>query len=187
MLPHAPLNGASELSSHVKMAGLPCNDEFDFHNSSFFQKHDLTSLPSPNVVREVARLSEDPRTKRQNRPPPVFFPSLGLCVKYGTEVTIAEGQCLLSIRSKLSQYVPVPEIYRWCKDNGQVFIYMELMDGVTLEKSWEGLNEEDRLVICKQLRCMIVAWRGLEHDFDSPFIGKLMPENNSSRNCLLSG
>jgi hypothetical protein len=174
MVPHTQLDEALELSPHLKVAGLPYDDEVDFRDSSFFQKHDLTSLPTPNAVREVASRSKDPRTKRRNRPPPVYFPSLGLCVKYGTEVTIAEGQCLLFVRSKLSQHVPVPEVYKWCKDDGQVFIYMELMDGVTLEKSWESFNEENRLAVCEQLRCMVDAWRSLGCDSDSAFIGKLM-------------
>ena len=75
-------------SSHSEVAGLPYDDEINFYESSFFQKHDLTSLPSPSVVREVASRSQDPRTKRRTRPPPVYLPSLGLCVKYGTGVSI---------------------------------------------------------------------------------------------------
>jgi hypothetical protein len=169
------------------MAGLPYDNEVNFHDSSFFQKHDLASLPSPNMVREVASRSKDPRTIRRTRPPPVFFLSLGLCVKYGTEITIAEGQCLLFIRSKLFPYVPVPEVYRWCKDDEQVFIYMELIDGVTLEKSWEGMNEEDRLAVCEQLRRMIDAWRGLGCDSDSALVSKFDVCTHSRRNSFLSG
>jgi hypothetical protein len=186
MVHHAPSDEAPELSSHPKVAGLPYDDEVDFHDSSFFQKHDLASLPSPDMVREVASRSKDPRTLRRTRPPPVYFPNLGLCVKYGTEITIAEGQCLLFVRSKLSQCVPVPEIYRWCKDDEQVFIYMELIDGVTLEKSWEGMHEEDRLAVCEQLRGMIDAWRGLGCDSDSALISKLDACTHSRRNNFLS-
>ncbi|KAH3913092.1 hypothetical protein HBI56_087890 [Parastagonospora nodorum] len=153
------------------MASFPYDDEVVFLDSSFLKKYDLTSLPSPSAVREVASRSKDPRAKRRNRPLPVYFPSLSLCVKYGTEVTIAEGQCLLFIRSRFLQDIPVPEVYKWCKDDGQVFIYMELIDGVTLEKSWEGLEEEDRLAICEQLRRMINALRSLECDSNVAFIG----------------
>jgi hypothetical protein len=148
MVLHAPSDEAPELSSHLQVPGLLYDDEVNFHDSSFFQKHNVASLPSPKQVREIASLSKDPRTIRRTRPPPVYFPSLGLCVKYGTEITIAEGQCLLFVRSKLSPYVPVPEVYGWCKDDGQVFIYMELVDGITLEKSWEDMKEEDRLTVC---------------------------------------
>jgi hypothetical protein len=187
MVPHAPSKEAPELSSHPKVAGLPYDDEVNFHDSSFFQKHDLASLPAPDMVRDVASRSKDPRTIRRTRPPPMYFPSLGLCVKYGTEITIAEGQCLLFVRSKLSQRVPVPEVYRWCKDDGQVFIYMELIDGVTLEKSWEGMDEENRLAVCEQLRGMVDAWRGLERDSGSALISKLDARTHNRRNSFLSG
>ncbi|KAH6612114.1 phosphotransferase enzyme family protein-like protein [Boeremia exigua] len=172
MLPSVQSDRALEISL-LKAAGIPSGDDVDFHGSSFFQKHDSTSLPSPDVVREVASHSKDPKARLRTRPLPVFFPELGVCVKYGTEVTIAEGQCLLLIRSKLSQHVPVPEVYKWCKDDGQVFIYMELMNGVTLEKSWDGLDEGDRLAVCEQLRCMIAAWRGLGCTSDLTFIGHI--------------
>jgi len=99
---------------------------------------------------------------------------MGLLVKYGTEVTIDEGQCLLFVRRALSQTVRVPEVYKWCRDDGQVFIYMELINGVTLDKSWEKLIEDDRLAICQQLRHVIDAWRSLKRDSTSAFIGKSM-------------
>jgi hypothetical protein len=186
MVHHAPSDEASEAVSHTKVDGLTYDDEVNFYDSSFFQKHDLASLPSLDMVRGVASRSEDPRTILRTRPPPVYFPNLGLCVKYGTEITIAEGQCLLFVRSKLSSLVPVHEIYRWCKNDGQVFIYMELIDGVTLEKSWEGMNEEDRLVVCEQLRGMIDAWRGLGYDSDSALISKLDACTRSRRHSFLS-
>lgn len=163
-----------DLEFHLKMAQLPHDEEVDFNHSSFFQEHNLASLPSPTMVREVASRSEDPRSTRRHRSLPVYFPSLGLCVKYGTEVTIAEGQSLLFVRSKLGAHVPVPEVYRWCKDDGQVFINMELMDGVTLEKSLNGLDERNRLVICNRLRSMINTWRSLGADSPPTFIGMFM-------------
>lgn len=100
---------------------------------------------------------------------------MDLLVKYGTEVTIAEAQCLLFIRRELSQTVPVPEVFGWCKNNNQVFIYMELVDGITLERSWETMVEGDRLAICQQLRHMIDAWRSLKNGYAPPFIGELTP------------
>ena len=97
---------------------------------------------------------------------------MGLLVKYGSEVTVAEAQCLLFIRSQLSQTVPVPEVFGWRKNNNQIFIYMELVDGITLEKRWETMVEDDRLAICQQLRHMIEAWRGLKNGHAPPFIGE---------------
>ncbi|KAF2123946.1 kinase-like protein [Dothidotthia symphoricarpi CBS 119687] len=159
-----------ECSPHSEVNGLfPYSEKVIFQDSYFFQKpHAPTSLPSPAEVRE--NQSMDPHARNIRRPRPVRFPSMGLLVKYGTEITIAEAQCLLFIRRTL-QTVPVPEVYGWCKDDNQVFIYMELMDGNTLEKSWEIMVEDDRLAICQQLRHMIDAWRSLENSYDPPFIG----------------
>jgi hypothetical protein len=135
------------------------------------------SLPIPETVRDKARQSADPRAKRLSRPPPVRFPSLGLIVKYGPQVSITEAQCLILIR-KFLPTVPVPEVYGWCQDGRQTFIYMELVDGRTLEQSWDDLYEENQLVICQELRTMVKAWRGLPQDLfatggdsDAPFIG----------------
>ncbi|OAL55171.1 kinase-like protein [Pyrenochaeta sp. DS3sAY3a] len=143
-----------------------------FRNSAFFTKpNEPVALPSPTEVREAASRSSDPNVANKNRPPPVVFPDLGLLVKYGREITIAEGQCLLFVRNNLSNVVPIPEVYGWCKDDGQVFIYMELVEGITLEKSWEAMAESERMAVCQQLREMINAWRGLKQEFSPPFIG----------------
>ena len=85
---------------------------------------------------------------------------------------MAEGQTLLYIRNTLSQVVPVPEVYGWCKDDSQTFIYMELIDGITLEKSWDNISEDGRIAVCQQLRHIIDTWRGLKQDFAPPFIGE---------------
>jgi hypothetical protein len=42
---------------------------------------------------------------------PVQFESLNLLVKYGKEITIAEGQCLWALCHFLPSQVPVPEVY----------------------------------------------------------------------------
>ena len=68
-----------------------------------------------------------------------------LIVKFGFEVSIAEGQCLWALRRLLRDHVPVPEVYGWRQDGEQVFIYMELVAGVTLEERWESLSSEERV------------------------------------------
>jgi len=142
-----------------------------FHDSFSFQRlNTFAYLPSPTEVREVASRSANRGAKLRTRPPPVCFPSLGLLVKYGTEITSAEGQCLLFLRKKLPT-VPVPKVFGWCEDDDQVFIYMELMEGITLEKSWDTLPEDDRLALCQQLRGMIDSWRRLSCDLTPPYIG----------------
>lgn len=182
MAPHKQSHQTVNHSSHSEVNRLfPHSENFIVRNSSFFQKpHPPPSLPSQAEVREIAKQTADSHAYNVARPPPVRFPSMGLLVKYGSEVTIAEAQCLLFIRSQLSQTVPVPEIFGWCKNNSQVFIYMELMDGITLEKRWETMVEDDRLAICQQLRHMIDAWRGLKNGHAPPFIGEPTPLYNTT-------
>lgn len=169
------VSGPPVISKEVESEIFPCDEKVVFHESSFFKQHGApASLPSPTEVREIASQSGDVRSRRITRPPPVIFRSLGLLVKYGTEVTLAEGQCLLLVRKLLSPDVPVPEVYGWCKDSKQTFIYMQLVEGVTLEKSWETMVEKERVSVCSQLRHMVEAWRCLKQDTSYPFIGKVV-------------
>jgi hypothetical protein len=159
------------MEEEIRREPFPFDENVVFRESSFFKKPNAPlSLPTPTEVKEVASHSENPRAKLVTRPPPVTFPNLGLLVKYGTEVALAEGQCLLFIRNTLSEVVPVPEVYGWCKDDDQVFIYMELVDGMTLEKSWDTMIEGEKTSVCQQLHDMVHALRGVKQD--SSFIGK---------------
>jgi len=132
----------------------------------------IHSLPSPETVRETARQLGFGNTDRQGRPPPVKFPSLGLIVKYGCEVSLAEARCLVLVRKHL-RTVPVPEVYGWRMDGKQSFIYMELIAGPTLQESWDELDDDARVAICQELRTMVKAWRGLFPDVcgNAPYIG----------------
>ena len=49
---------------------------------------------------------------------------------------------------------------------------MELIHGDTLTKRWDGLNAEDKLEVCQQLRGILEDLRRLEQDPDDKFIGK---------------
>ncbi|KAH7134329.1 kinase-like domain-containing protein [Dactylonectria macrodidyma] len=144
-----------------------------FHESGFFrQLPKQTSLPPPSEIKQIAHQADAVRAQRLRRPPPVSIPSLGLLVKYGAEVSVAEAQCLMMIRERLSHRVPVPEVYGWCHHEGQAFIYMELVPGITLEQSWETLSERDRTAVCEELGGMVREWRGLARLDDSdPLIG----------------
>lgn len=140
----------------------------------------MLSLPSTEEVRRAALLSGNPSATNRPRPPPVKFPSLRLLVKYGTQVSVAEAHCLIFIRTHLPN-IPVPEVYGWCHDGGQNFIYMELIEGSTLEERWNDLNEEERTNICQELRTMVESWRALPQDLTAgrsslvaPFIGKFV-------------
>ncbi|KFY39364.1 hypothetical protein V494_04012 [Pseudogymnoascus sp. VKM F-4513 (FW-928)] len=151
-------------SSYLVPSILPLGDNVSFEDSSFFTNGN-GQLPTPAEVRSTAG-SEYCR----GRPPPVLFPSLNLIVKYGSEITVAEGQCLWAIRHTLSS-IPVPEVYGWRRDNDEIFIYMELVDGITLEQAWPDLDVEEKLDICYQLRPMLEDLRGLRQDPSDTFIG----------------
>lgn len=40
--------------------------------------------------------------------------------------------------------VPVPEVYGWCRDQGETFSHMQLVDGITLEDAWPDMVVEEK-------------------------------------------
>ncbi|RDW93784.1 aminoglycoside phosphotransferase family protein [Aspergillus mulundensis] len=147
--------------------------EKTFLESSFFLEGRMPTLPSPADVRAINEKSGDIRATSFNRPPPVTFPSLGLLVKYGADTTVAEAETQIMIYTHLKDRVPVPEVFGWTEDDGQVFIYMSLVEGETLEQRWGSLTAEERDSICVELSGMVTAWRSLEQDGQDRYIGSL--------------
>lgn len=155
---------------------IPSGDHVVFQNKL---PPGVLSLPSAAEVCDVARQSGDLKAGCGPRHPPVKFPALRLLVKYGSQVSIAEAQCLLFVRKHVPT-VPVPDVYGWRRDGGQNFIYMELLEGPTLQESWADLGEEERVEICQELRQMVESWRALPQELagvgdDGPFIGVPTP------------
>jgi hypothetical protein len=74
---------------------------------------------------------------------------------------------------KLIPNVPVPEVYSWCRDRDQTFIYMQLIDGITLEDAWLELVIEEKYEICVQLHSILGELRQLRQDSTNPFTGKI--------------
>ncbi|KAI1093218.1 kinase-like domain-containing protein [Rostrohypoxylon terebratum] len=149
---------------------------FVFPESRYFTSHMSPGepmLPTPAQVRALGHDPANPDTSSTTRPPPVKIPSLSLLVKYGSQVSIAEAECLLLVRKHLPS-VPVPEVYGWCNDQNQTFIYMELVEGRTLEDAWDYISEDERISICSELQGMVSAWRQLSQKLfsESPYIGK---------------
>ncbi|KAK2024033.1 phosphotransferase enzyme family protein [Colletotrichum zoysiae] len=144
-----------------------------FPESSFFKEKRAHTLPTPAEVRarnwEVDRF----RAARVYRPPAVKFPSLGLVVKYGSGVTIVEAQTQVMVHERLRGTVPVPEIFALVEDDKQLFIYMSLIEGATLQERWCDLNEDERRMICGELKEMLRALRTLEQDSHDRFVGNL--------------
>ncbi|KAI1803739.1 kinase-like domain-containing protein [Daldinia bambusicola] len=160
--------GATPRTVHI--AELPNGESKIFRDSSFFKKG--YDFPSPEEIREKDIKINSFRA-RSTRPPPIPFEELGLVVKYGSAITIAEAQCLWYFNKYMKDEVPTPELYGWCYDNGETFIYMELIDADTLEDAWPSLNEEDQNVICEQLRTYVEAWRNLRQETEPYYVGHI--------------
>jgi hypothetical protein len=165
------LDSYPNMNTHNETSGpvlhpsmLPSTADKYFRDTSFFIQN--ASLPSPDEVRIAAGPPSG-----LHRPGPVVFPPLNLIVKYGASITIAEGQCLWAIRHLLPS-VPVPEAYGWCRDQNETFIYMQLIEGITLENAWPDLDTEGRYQVCQQLEMIFRDLRQLKQTPNSPFIGK---------------
>ena len=151
--------------------------EMDFLDSSFFQsKQPSQHLPTPAEVRALSEL-------KNPRPPPVIIEHLNLLVKFGPRVTVAEAQCLWLIRRILGDEVPVPEVYGWRVDGLEVFIYMQLVRGVTLKDRWEHLNALEKTSVCGQLCRMVTSLRQLKQEPSDQFIGMLCVISKKQDNC----
>lgn len=69
--------------------------------------------------------------------------------------------------------VPVPGIFGWpVDDEGYVFIYMELIEGPTLEECWNRLCTIEKRAISDQLSRIAETLRQLKKDPSDHFIGK---------------
>ena len=138
---------------------LPSAKKIIFSQSTFFIKHGR-ALPSPDEVRSKAKN----KTKIFS-PDPVQFPEMGLLVKWGTDITEAEGQCMWFMREWSQGRVPVPEIYGWHREDGITYIYMELVRGDTLDARWPELALVDRKRVRNQLNRILKQMRRLRrHD-----------------------
>ena len=124
----------------LHLSTLPSSESIIFESSSFFVNH--ATLPTPDEVRRAAcdpPVRVDPWTWCVVR-----FPSLRLIVKYGRQITMAEGQCLWAVRTLLGNTVPVPELYGWCRDGESTFLYMEFIQAPTLKERWSTLSASER-------------------------------------------
>lgn len=149
------------------------NENFIIYpQSSFFREDRAAALPLPTEIRALNEVSDDFRAKSLDSPTPVKFPSLGLIVKYGTDVTAAEIEAQVMMYERLQGQVPVPEVYGWAKDGDQMFLYMVLIEGDTLQTRFHALNETERQAICKELRLMVNAWRTWKQNKECQYVGE---------------
>lgn len=156
----------------LHLSALPSKESVVFESSSFFVHH--TTLPTPDEVRHEATGSP-PHPVDPWKWCVVRFPSLRLIVKYGRQITIAEGQCLWAMRTLLGTTVPVPEVYGWCRDGDSTFLYMELIEAPTLKDRWNTLSTSEKDEIGKQFGQMVENIRRLELPPSRSFIGAHSP------------
>jgi hypothetical protein len=164
----------------ISTKDFPPAERASFFESSFFSRNGPdAALPSPTDVRARSDIQDPGKQQRTYRILPVRYDELGLIVKFGhaPHVAVDEGQCLWALRRALP-VVPVPEVYGWTHDGGQVFIFMELVPGVTLEQRWGSLNEVEREGVCQQLRGVLSELREVRHAPGEFFIG-MTPANKA--------
>lgn len=169
----------------VHVSDLPNGENELFRDSSFFTKH-ARDFPSPKEIRQK-NLEIDESDAQTSRPPPVLFEELGLIVKYGSEITPAEAQCLWYLNQYEKDRVPTPELYGWCRDGDETFIYMELVQADTLKERWPSLSEEERTIICKQLRVCVEAWSQIRQETEPYYVGQTMHMFGLTEVLTLSG
>jgi hypothetical protein len=104
-----------------------------------------------------------------------MFPGMHLVVKFGPKVTVEEAVTMWAIRKLFGHQIPVPELFGWQLFQYEIFIYMELIQGVTVGNRWSdpALSDADTVSLCKQLRQMISSLRQLQHESGDIFIGRL--------------
>lgn len=131
-------------------------ERMDFLESSFFQTPGR-ELPSPPDVNKL--LSDT-----------VVIPEMKLLIKCGPHVTIDEAITMWAVRKCLGHQIPVPELFGWRTSGDTVFIYMELIAGVTVHEAWGTMTLSDKESLSDQLHQMLSALRQLKQEDD--FVGE---------------
>ncbi|KAH1559497.1 hypothetical protein KXX28_007390, partial [Aspergillus fumigatus] len=98
---------------------------------------------------------------------------MGLFVKWGSSVQISEAQCLFAVHQFLQGDVPVPEVYGWRTKGNEAYIYMEYVNGQSLEQAWPSMGCEDKAGISRELRTIFQRLRQVEQDPEDPFVGNI--------------
>ncbi|KAB8229890.1 kinase-like protein [Aspergillus alliaceus] len=129
-----------------------------FHYSTFCNENSRNTLPTPSEIRAISKKSGKCHISF-NYPSSVKIPSFGLLVKYRANVTVIEAQTQIMLHEYLKDQVPIPTVFAWAEDGGQVFIYMSLIDSETLQERWSDMNKNER--------------QALEQDSHSPYIRSL--------------
>ena len=77
------------------------------------------------------------------------------------------------IRTYLGHEVPVPEVYGWCLDGEETFIYMELIRGPRLSRDGTNYQQQKDPVFAINCVSMVTALQALKQSPRESCIGKL--------------
>jgi hypothetical protein len=155
----------------ISLAELPDSSQphMDFLDSTWFKTHGrIRHFPTPEHLRALF--------KPHQLPYPVRFEDLGLIVKFGSHISTTEAINLWAMRRVFQDIIPVPEVYGWrvLEQDGktEVFIYMQLIQGPTLQQQWPELSATDKQTICSDLRAKMSCLRSLQDSELQQVIGK---------------
>jgi hypothetical protein len=99
------------------------------------------------------------------------FDNLNLLVKFSHKESIAEGQCLHTVRRAFGPFGPVPEVCAWRKEGEETFIFMELLDGLSFEARWASLSAEEWNNVAQEIRGILHTRRKAKQGSDFQFVG----------------
>jgi hypothetical protein len=112
---------------------------------SFFQRHQR--FPSTEEIQKQAQLNTTFQLKKGIAQPWDFE----LPVKLRSNIIIKKEKCLYAISRLFQDAAPVPEVYDKRTENGNVYIFMQLIPGPKLEECWSSLTEHERVGFYEQL------------------------------------
>ena len=110
-----------------------------------------------SFVKTAGRKLPCPQKLGASREGITIISEMQLVIKFGPRVTIDEAVTMWVVRKYLGHQVPVPELFGWRVYQDTVFIYMELISGVTLEERWSDMDLTDKDSICDQLCNMLFS------------------------------
>ncbi|KZT08263.1 kinase-like protein [Laetiporus sulphureus 93-53] len=160
----------------ISVESIPRDDTIFFKDSTFFTHHTLADLPSKEQIIAAALPGYSNAVS--------LFPSLSLAVKRIRGM--AYGECLAEPQSlwALRRFVPevrVPEVYGWRREEHATYLFMELIDGVTLLERWPSLQEHEKTAICTELGMMVRALQRTKRPSGDKFIGTISGQVSADR------
>ncbi|KKK14603.1 hypothetical protein ARAM_006402 [Aspergillus rambellii] len=120
-----------------------------FPESSFFKERRAAALPTPAEIRAINEKSGSLDATNFNRP----------------------ALSLYRLWDYWLSQVPTPEIFGWTEDGRQIFIYMSLIEGESLQERWSGMSEGEKRAVCEELKNIVKMWRSLKQGKQDYYIG----------------